>query len=103
MLRASREGHCTRFRASEQRPERLLVEPLPLGLRRKHLEQAADLVPMVSGTNPRSRSYFMISYSRIVWSRQGFHVSCEMRRWSWCSLGQARDISLSFYLGLLVA
>ena len=31
---------------------------------------------------PMSPSYFMISYSRIMWSRQVFQVSCETRRWS---------------------
>ena len=29
---------------------------------------------------PRSPSCFMISYSRIMWSRQVFQVSCETRR-----------------------
>ena len=33
---------------------------------------------------PRSPSYFGISYSRIRWSRNVFHVSSQASRWSWC-------------------
>ena len=32
---------------------------------------------------PRSPSYFGISYSRIRWSRNVFHVSSHASRWSW--------------------
>ncbi len=32
---------------------------------------------------PRSPSYFGISYSRIEWSRNVFHVSSQASRWSW--------------------
>ena len=34
--------------------------------------------------DPKSPSYFGISYSRMKWLRQVFQVSSETSLWSWC-------------------
>ena len=74
------------------RAEQVRGEPGPAGLGREVLqEQARPCVPASrrgGGAkkfgDPKSPSYFGISYSRMRWSRQVFQVSSETSRWSWC-------------------
>ena len=90
MLRRDAKARCTRCRATAAAtrtpPRRTIAAWLATETPRAGCRSCPGTPPADSGTNrlgrPRSPSYFMISYSRIMWSRQVFQVSCEMRRWS---------------------